>query len=258
MDALILRGFMSLYKKETARYLAVWTQTVFSPLVTAGLYLLIFGFSLSQWLGESYLSFLISGLVAMSCFNNALQNSASSIMTSKFHNDLQDLKVIPIPAFWISLAYISASIVRGLVCGALVFLLGAVLHRMWLGYWIPIHSPLVLFAFAILGGVYFSCLGIWAGFKSSSFDQLSAITQFIVLPLIYLGGVFFSIKTLSPFWQSVAQLNPLLYMINGLRWGFIGESDVSLALCLGITMLFSVFGIVLAAWGVRTGHYTRF
>jgi ABC-2 type transport system permease protein len=253
-----MTGFFALLRKEIARYMAVWPQTVMSPMISALLYILVFGFSLAPVMGESYLNFLVTGLVAMSMLNNALQNSASSIISSKFHNDLQDLKVIPVPSFLIAAAYILAGVVRAAMCGLLVYAMGNLCHYLWDGQWIPMHNPLIFILFGTLSAVFFSCIGIWTGFWSASFDQLSVVANFIAMPLIYLGGVFFSVSHLSPTWQMVAQANPLFYMINGIRWGFFNHGEVAFSTCLSVTLLACFGSVAMAAWGVSQGKYSRF
>lgn len=240
----------------------VWTQTIFSPVVSSALYIVVFGVSLSAVLkgqqGFSYLEFLIPGLIAMSALNNSLQNSASSVMISKFHNDLQDLRVIPLPPVLIMIAYSLSSLLRGLICATLVFLVGQIFMFVRLGSFLHMQNPMMFVIFLCLGSLFFGSIGIWAGFFSNSFDQVSALTQFVVLPLIYLGGVFYSIKMLDPFWQKIAFANPLVYIINGIRWSVLGVSDVNVWLCLVICLCFVVLGFTLAWRGVRKGYYLRF
>lgn len=258
----MLVSFWVLFRKEISRFMRVWSQTVFSPLINATLYILVFGISLSALLknqtGYTYLEFLIPGLVAMSSLNNSLTNSASSIMSAKFHNDLQDLKIIPLEPVLIAMAYSLAGIVRGFLCGALVFCVGQIFVYFQTGSFFQVHHPLALIAFLFLGCSFFGSLGIWTGFISKSFDHVNAISQFIVMPLIYLGGVFYSLSSLHPFWQQVARVNPLVYIINGIRWSVLGVSDFSVGLCLAVCFAFFLFGIFIAIRGVTKGNYTRF
>jgi ABC-2 type transport system permease protein len=251
-------GFISLLEKEIARYMSVWQQTVMSPIINSLLYILVFGLSLATVMGREYFGFLVTGLVAMSMLNNALQNSASSIISSKFHNDLQDLKVIPVPSVLIAAAYIGAGVVRALMCGLLVFGIGSLTHFLWDGSWITMQNPLLFVVFGLMSAVFFSCVGIWTGFWSASFDQLSVVANFVATPLIYLGGVFFSVNHLSPTWQIVAQWNPLFYMVNGIRWGFYDHGEVSLTRCVLVSFVACLIGIAMAAWGVAKGKYSRF
>jgi ABC-2 type transport system permease protein len=224
--------------------------------------MLVFGLSFSRVIGDfgnfTYLEFLVPGLIAMSALNNALQNSASSIMSSKFQNDLQDLRVVPLTTGQILMGYIGGSLVRGFLCGALVYVVGNIFILIQTGSFMRVDHPFILMGFIGLGSVFFSCLGIWAAFRARSFDEIGAVTQFIVMPLIYLGGVFYSLESLPPFWQKVAMFNPLVYFINGIRWGVMGQADFSVGLCLAVSGGFVFLGL-LGAWrGVKYGNYFRF
>lgn len=255
-------SFLTLTEKEVLRFLVVWSQTLISPLINSSLYIVVFGVSLSALLpaqnGFSYLEFLIPGLIAMSALNNSMQNSSSSIIISKFHNDLQDLKMIPLGPAWIAMAYATAGWIRGLACAMLVLFMGQFFLFFRTGHLLGLSHPLAFVIFLSLGCVIFASLGTIAGFRAASFDQINAISQFIVLPLIYLGGVFYSLNVLHPFWQSVAQFNPMVYMINGIRWSILGVSDISIVRCMGLTVGFSVFTFFLAWRAVKTGNYFRF
>jgi len=251
-------SFTTLFEKEVRRFTSVWSQTLLTPLVSSLLYMFVFGVSLTRVVGDHYFQFLVSGLVAMGVLNGGVNNSSSSIMTSKFHNDLQDLRIIPISVQWRTLAYILAGTVRGLVAGLMVWLAGAILFSIWKGSLLPVANLGIFLLFAVIGAVIFSCIGIWAGFRSSSFDQLNVILQFILLPLMYLGGVFFSTQDLPPTWQFISHLNPVFYLINGMRWGLLNHGDASLWHCLGASILGMVLSVFLAAQGVAKGNYSRF
>lgn len=257
-----LVSFLTLTWKEVLRFLVVWSQTLISPLINSSLYIVVFGVSLSALLptqhGFSYLEFLIPGLIAMSALNNAMQNSASSIIISKFHNDLQDLKMIPLSSAWIAMAYATAGWIRGLSCALLVFLVGQLFLYLRTGYFLGLMHPVAFLVFLSLGCIIFASIGTIAGFRASSFDQINAISQFIVLPLIYLGGVFYSLNVLHPVWKSLAQFNPMVYMINGIRWSILGVSDISILRCLELSVGFSALSLLLAWRAVKTGHYFRF
>lgn len=255
-------GFTTLVRKEIARLMKVFTQTILSPLISAGLYMLVFGVSLSSLLrnqqGFTYLEFLVPGLVALSSLNNALQNSASSIMISKFHGDLQDLRLIPLSSGQIAVAYVSASVFRGGLVGLLVFSLGQTVYFFKTGLWIGLAHPLGFLVFLVIGCSIFGNLGICSGFLAKSFDHVNAFANFVILPLIYLGGVFFSLEILHPFFRSVAHFNPLVYLINGIRWSVLGASDISAATCLGAGFFFSLASFALARFAVARGSYQRF
>ncbi len=255
-------GFFTLLHKEIARFMRVVGQTVISPLVSSGLYLLVFGVSLSELLkehqGVSYLAFLVPGLVAMAALNNSLQNSSSSVMISKFHGDLQDLRVIPLSAFSIGSAYVLACIIRGVLVGALVFAMGEVFSYVKTHEWISVAHPGYLTLFLFLGCSIFGNLGIWIGFAAQTFDQVNAFTTFVVLPLTYLGGVFFSLEILHPFWKTVALANPLLYAIDAIRWTVLGQSDINPLKSFAVLCFFVVLTSFLAWRSVKYGSYARF
>jgi len=255
-------GFSSLLKKEVLRFLKVGSQTILSPLVNAGLYLLVFGVNLanvvSPYPGVDYLSFLIPGMIALGAFNNSLQNSASSVMVSKFHGDLQDLRIIPLRSVFIASAYSIACLSRGLIVSVATFSIGQAFAYFQLGHFIwPAHFAAFIY-FLCIGCFIFGNIGIWAGFITTSFDQINTITTFVVLPLIYLGGVFFSLHSMSPFWQQISALNPLVYLIQGLRWSMLDVSDLSIGVCALASLIFFVISATLAWYAVRFGSYQRF
>lgn len=255
-------GFWTLLCKEVTRFLKVLSQTILSPIITSFLYLLVFGVSLSTLLksqqGVGYLQFLIPGLVALSALNNSLQNAASSVMISKFHGDLQDLRVMPLSPISIALAYCMACVVRGLLVGFCVLILGEIVFYIQFKELFPIHHPFGLFLFLLLGSSIFGNIGIYVGFISKTFDHITAVTNFIVLPLIYLGGVFFSLSILHPFWQTVSKVNPLVYLISGIRWSVLDVSDIAPLYCFWASLGFAVFSCWIAWYSVKKGSYLRF
>ena len=254
-------SFVTLYEREMKRFLKVIFQTVFTPLINSSLYLLIFGVSLGSAIklenGVSYLSFLIPGLVMMGVLNNAFQNSSSSIVSGKFSGDLEDLKVVPLTPEMITWAMSIAALTRGVLVGIVTYVVGAVFQFILEGGVPPIAHPFYLLLFLAVGGLTFAKLGIAVAFWAKTFDQMSAIGSFVLLPLIYLGGVFFSIKGLHPFWQSVAHFNPVLYFINGVRYGLLGVSDVDVTTALVVSIGSLIFFHFLALRSLKSGSYTR-
>ena len=218
-------GFRALLRKELLRFWKVSFQTVGAPVLTALLYLLIFAHVLEdhvQVYGQiAYTAFLIPGLVMMSVLQNAFANSSSSLIQSKVTGSIVFVLLPPIAYGEFFLAYVAASIVRGLVVGS-----GVLLVTMWFA---PpgVHAPLWILAFAILGGGILGSLGVIAGIWADKFDQLAAFQNFLIMPLTMLSGVFYSIHSLPPFWQQVSHYNPFFYMIDGFRYGFFGVSDVA-------------------------------
>ncbi len=253
--------FCSLLHREIKRFQKVLIQTVITPLISSCLYLLIFGVSIGSQLqnqkGMSYLSFLIPGLVMMGCLNNAFQNSSSSIVSSKFTGDLEDYKVSLLTNQQIIWAMSLGGLFRGLVVGGTTFVVGCGFLQMIEGHILLMPHPFIGLFFLMIGGLAFSQLGIAVAFWAKSFDQLSAVTSFVLLPLLYLGGVFFSIDTLHPFWRSLAQTNPLLYLINGVRYGFVGASDVDIVTSLIVALAFLALMFGLSLLTLKKSSFAR-
>jgi ABC-2 type transport system permease protein len=253
--------FKTLFTREVRRFMKVIVQTVITPFVSSSLYLMIFGVSLGRQIvlkdGSTYLAFLIPGLVMMGCLNNAFQNSSSSIITSKFSGDLEDLKAAPLSQGQIIWALSLAGLVRGLMVGLITFTVGQIAYQFVYSEFLPVFDPLALVLFLVIGGLCFANLGITVAFWAKSFDQMSAVSGFILMPLIYLGGVFFSVDNLPGFWRSISLYNPLLYMINGVRYGILGISDVSFLHSLGVSLVAFVITMALAIWSLRRGHFNR-
>ncbi len=253
--------FYTLFRREIMRFMKVVAQTVVTPIVTGALYLMIFGVSLGRQIqlegGISYLAFLIPGLVMMGCLNNAFQNSSSSIISSKFSGDLEDLKAAPFNSSQIIAALSLAALVRGLMVGAITFVVGTLSYYFVYGEFLGVAHPLLLILFLTLGAVTFSNIGISVAFWARSFDQMSAVGGFVLLPLIYLGGVFFSVEHLPGFWKSVSLGNPLLYMINGVRYGILGVSDVSPGRAFVVALAAVVVSGLFAVRSVHKGSFLR-
>ena len=254
-------GFFGLMNKEIRRFGKVAVQTVVTPFVTSFLYLLIFGVSLGASIklssGLSYLSFLIPGLVMMSVLNNCYQNSSSSIISGKFSGDLEDLRRVPLTSNQIVWALSFGGLVRGILVGCITFFVGLLFIKNIDGAWLGIQHPGVLLYFILIGGLSFAQLGISVAFWAKTFDQASAFGAFVLLPLTYLGGVFFSIENLHPFWQTLSKFNPLLYLINGVRFGILGVSDVSVSVAAIVAFIGLVFFYCLARVAMRTGSFNR-
>jgi ABC-2 type transport system permease protein len=221
----LLDGAGTLFRKEILRFWKVSFQTVAAPVLTAVLYLLIFGHVLEDHVKVfeevGYTSFLIPGLVMMSVLQNAFANSSSSLIQSKVTGNLVFVLVTPLSHWAWFAAYVGASVVRGFVVGC-----GVLLVTVWFA---PpgMVEPAWTLAFALLGAALMGSLGLVAGLWAEKFDQIAAFQNFIVMPMTFLSGVFYSVASLPPFWQSVSHLNPFFYMIDGFRRGFFGVSDVS-------------------------------
>ncbi|MCK6400637.1 MAG: ABC transporter permease [Sphaerotilus natans subsp. sulfidivorans] len=220
-----LAGAGTLFRKEVLRFWKVSFQTVAAPVLTALLYLLIFGHVLEDHVkvyeAVSYTSFLVPGLVMMSVLQNAFANSSSSLIQSKITGNLVFLLVAPLSHWAWFVAYAGASVVRGLVVGAGVLAVTAGFAHLRLA------EPLWVLVFALLGAGMLGTLGLIAGLWAEKFDQLAAFQNFIIMPMTFLSGVFYSVHSLPGIWQKVSHLNPFFYMIDGFRHGFFGVSDVS-------------------------------
>ena len=220
-----LRGPWTLLKKELLRFWRVAFQTVASPVITALLYLLIFSHVLEGHVqvypGVSYTAFLIPGLIMMSVLQNAFANSSSSLIQSKVMGNLVFVLLTPLTHLEFFIAFLFAAIIRGLVVGVFIYL-GAI----WFVDLNMAH-PWLIFAFALLGSALLGTFGIIAGIWADRFDQMAAFQNFIIMPLSFLSGVFYSIHSLPSFWQKVSHLNPFFYMIDGFRYGFFGQGDIS-------------------------------
>ena len=251
----ISSGFRTLVYKETLRFWKVATQTVAAPILTAMLYLLIFGHVLEGrvqvYEGVSYTSFLIPGLVMMSVLQNAFANSSSSLIQSKITGNLVFVLLTPLSHWEIFSAYVLASMVRGLAVGLGVFAATAYFAHM------SFNAPLWIVVFALLGAAILGTMGLIAGIWAEKFDQLAAFQNFLIMPLTFLSGVFYSIHSLPPFWLTVSHLNPFFYMIDGFRYGFFGQSDTSPWLSLGIVGIAWLAVSALAVNLLRTGYKIR-
>lgn len=256
-----MTGFITIFQREIARFLKVTVQTVITPFVSSFLYLLIFGVSLGKQMedhqGVSYLSFLIPGLMMMGLINNAFQNSSSSIVNAKFSGDLEDLRVAPITNQEIIWAMSFGALVRGSLVALITYIVGSGFLFFQQGKWLAIEHPFFALFFIVIGGLIFGTIGISVAFWAKTFDQLSAFSAFILLPLTYLGGVFLSIENLHPFWQMVSKANPLLYLINGLRYGVLGVSDVNIWSAMAISIIGFILIYLLARWSLKKGSFQR-
>jgi ABC-2 type transport system permease protein len=248
-------GFRTLFFKEILRFWKVATQTIAAPVVSAMLYLLIFGHVLDGRVemldGVSYTSFLVPGLVMMSVLQNAFANSSSSLIQSKITGNLVFILLPPLSHVEILSAYVTASVVRGLAVGLGVFIITA-----WFAH-LSFVAPLWIVVFALLGAGILGTLGVIAGIWAEKFDQLAAFQNFLITPATFLAGVFYSIKKLPPFWLAVSHFNPFFYMIDGFRYGFFGQSDVSPWTSLGVVAIFFVALAAIAINLLRRGYKLR-
>jgi len=249
-------GFLTLLHKELLRFWKVMLQTVAAPILTALLYLLIFSHVLEAHVqvypGVSYTAFLMPGLIMMSILQNAFANASSSLIQSKITGNIVFVLLPPLSYGEFFLAYLLASMARGLMVGLGVGLVGLVFTDL------PLAHPVWILAFALAASVVFGCIGIIAGMWADKFDHLAGIQNFLILPLTFLSGVFYSIHSLPTFWQTVSHWNPVFYMIDGFRHGFFGQSDVSpltgMAVVLPCALILSLLTLLLLRSGYKLRH----
>ena len=250
-----MTGWQTLFYKEVLRFWKVGFQTVGAPVLTAVLYMLIFGHVLDGNVKVydriEYTAFLIPGLVMMSVMQNAFANSSSSLIQSKIMGSLVFVLLTPLSHWGWFFAYMGSSAVRGLVVG-----LGVLLATLFFGR-PDFVAPLWIVVFAMLGGCLLGALGVIAGLWSEKFDQMAAFQNFVIVPMTFLSGVFYSIHSLPPFWQTVSHLNPFFYMIDGFRYGFFGVSDVSPWLSLAVVLIAFAVVSAVAVTMLRTGYKIR-
>lgn len=248
-------GLETLTRKEIKRFWAVLGQTVTAPVITALLYLVVFGQALEGrvevYAGIGYTQFLVPGLIMMSVIQNAFANSSSSLTQAKIMGNLVFVLMAPIAAWEMFAAYLASSLLRaGLV--ALV-LYGAT----WPFVHLPVHSLPVLLGMFLLAGGSLCVIGVIAGIVASKFDHLASFQNFLILPASFLSGVFYSIHSLPPFWQQVSHFNPFFYMIDGFRHGFLGVGDVPIWQCFAWTGSFFVVLSAICLWMLATGYRLR-
>ena len=238
-----MQGFNTLLYKECLRFWKVGFQTVLSPVLTAVLYLLIFGHVLEghvqPYPGVNYTAFLVPGLVMMTVLQNAFANSSSSLIQSKITGNIVFVLLPPISYREFYSAYVIAAVLRGAMCGLGVLLVSLPFVSF------NIAEPVWIVAFTLLGGAFLASLGVIAGIWADKFDQLAAFQNFLIMPLTMLSGVFYSIHSLPAFWQGVSHFNPFFFMIDGFRYGFFGVSDVSPWTSIGVvTVCFVVLAVI--------------
>ena len=250
-----LIGFYTLFYKEVLRFGKVLLQTLIAPVVTAMLYLVVFGHvfegRVQAFPGVSYTVFLIPGLMMMSVIQNAFANSSSSLIQSKVTGNIMFMMLTPLSHFEFFLAYVLASVVRGVLVGVGIFLVALVFTE------VPVKHPGFILLFMFLSSATLGASGVMVGVWAEKFDQIAGFQNFIILPLSFLSGVFYSIHSLPDFWQTLSHFNPFFYMIDGFRYGFFGISDIAPSRSLGIVALFlaALTGVTLAL--LKSGYKLR-
>ncbi len=241
--------------KEVLRFSRIWIQTVLPPVITTALYFIIFGNLIGPRIGEmdgfDYMEFIIPGLIMMAVITNSYANVVSSFYGSKFQRHIEEMLVSPVPNYIILIGYITGGVARGLTVGVAVTIVSLVFHPL------NIHSLWVMFSMIILTAILFSLAGLINGVYAKSFDDISIIPTFVLTPLTYLGGIFYSINMLPEFWQHMSLANPILYMVNAFRYGFLGVSDISLMTSYVISIAFIIALYLYSLHLLRKGHGIR-
>ncbi|MBQ4837532.1 MULTISPECIES: ABC transporter permease [Pseudoalteromonas] len=246
----------SIWIKECIRFLRIWVQTLVPPAITMTLYFIIFGSLIGSRIGEmggfGYMEFIVPGLIMMSVITNSYSNVASSFYSTKFQKSIEELLVAPVPNYVIVLGYMGGGMARGILVGLIVSIVSLFFVD------IQIHNIAVIIATVVLTSAVFSLGGLINAVYANSFDDISIIPTFVLTPLTYLGGVFYSIQLLPEFWQGVSQINPIIYMVNAFRFGFLGVSDVNIYVAFGvligfISVLFTI-ALTLIKRGVGLRH----
>lgn len=245
----------SIWTKEVNRFLRIWVQTLVPPAITMSLYFVIFGNLIGARIGEmngfSYMAFIVPGLIMMSVITNSYSNVASSFFSAKFQRNIEELLVAPVPNYLIIWGYVGGGVARGLMVGFIVTLVSLFFVDL------HIHNVLVLIASVLCTSILFSIGGLLNAIFAKTFDDISIIPTFVLTPLTYLGGVFYSISLLPEFWQGVSHFNPVFYMINAFRYGFLGISDVPVIWSFTVIFTFIIIGYTLAAVLLQKGAGIR-
>jgi ABC-2 type transport system permease protein len=248
-------AFTTIVRREVRRFMRIWPQTLVPPVITIVLYFVIFGKLIGSRIGEMsalpYIQFVAPGLIMMSVITNSYSNVVSSFFGSKFQSNIEELLVSPTPNWIILVGYVVGGMARGLGVGLIVTLLSLYFADFTL------HSLSVTLAIVLMTSLMFSLAGLINAIFANSFDDISIIPTFVLTPLIYLGGVFYSIDLLGEFWKSVSLFNPILYMVNAFRYGMVGITDIDIAWSFAMVSLFSLALFILALLLLEKGSRLR-
>ena len=229
-------AFKTIVIKEVLRFSRIWVQTILPPVITTALYFVIFGNLIGSRIGDmdgySYMDYIVPGLIMMAIITNSYANVVSSFYGHKFQHNIEELLVSPIPNYLILLGFITGGVARGLIVGAMVTIVALFFSD------ISVHNIGITLSIVALTAVLFALAGFINGVYAKSFDDISIIPTFVLTPLTYLGGIFYSIKMLPEFWQTASLANPILYMINAFRYGILGTSDIPVMVSYGIVLAF--------------------
>ena len=248
-------AFSTIVTKEIRRFMRIWQQTLLPPAITMTLYFIIFGNLIGSRIGQmggvDYMSFIVPGLIMMSVITNAYGNVASSFFGNKFQRSIEELMVSPVYPSVILAGYVMGGVARGVMVGIIVTLLSLYFTDLQL------HSLLVVVVVTILSATLFALGGFINAIFATKFDDITIVPTFIITPLTYLGGVFYSISLLPEFWQGVSMLNPILYMVNSFRFGILGISDVNIAVAISMLVVFIALLSAFSVWLLKRGTGMR-
>ncbi len=238
-------AFLTIFTKEVKKSFRTWKQTFLPSIITTTLYFLIFGAFIGSQIkaigGVSYMAFIVPGLIMMAVLGNSFQSMLSKFYFLKFQKTIQEILVSPMPAWLVVVSYISSAVFNGFIIGGLVFICANFFET------IPITHPFFALFIVLLTTVFFALLGLVNAIYAKTFDDISIVQTFLLTPLTYLGGIFYSVALLPPLWQSISHFNPILYMINAFRFGLLGFSDIAPETCVLVLLgcIFVVFVWVL-------------
>jgi ABC-2 type transport system permease protein len=250
-NAMNLTALRTIWIKECTRFLRIWVQTLVPPAITMTLYFIIFGNLIGERIGQmdgvSYMEFIVPGLIMMSVITNAYSNVASSFFSAKFQRNIEEMLVAPVSTMTIILGYVGGGVARSLIVAVVVTVVSSFFVTLDIQhFWIIVVT-------VILTATLFALAGLVNAVFAKTFDDISIIPTFVLTPLTYLGGVFYSISLLPEFWQWVSKVNPIIYMVNSFRYGFIGVSDINAYLALGVLVLFNLAFFTLAWMLLKRG-----
>jgi ABC-2 type transport system permease protein len=247
-----MTGLVWLCKRETLRVSKLWTQTVLAPVISSILFILVFGLSLGGRIDQvsnvDYEVFIVPGLITMGMVQAAYANNASSIFQARFDRYINDVLSAPMPPWQMTLGYTVGGVFRALAIGLSLLVLATLIVD------VPVERPAALLAAVALGLVLFSALGVVVGIYAEVWDHTTFISNIVILPLAFVGGVFYSIEVLPSPWEELSHFNPVFYLVNAVRFGFLGESDVSVWLSLGVTAALAIPVYAWAQWLFTTGR----
>lgn len=248
-------AYTTIVRKEVRRFTRIWIQTLLPPVITMALYFVIFGRLIGSRIGDmgghNYMAFVVPGLIMMSVINNAYANVVSSFFSAKLNKSIEELQVSPTPNYVILAGYVTGGALRGLAVGAIVTVVSLFFTHL------HIHNIWITVSVIVLTAVLFSIAGMINAIFANTFDDVAIVPTFVITPMTYLGGVFYSIDLLSDFWRGVSQLNPVLYMVNAFRYGILGVSDVHVGVAFGGILLFVLGALLFCLYLLEYGKKLR-